>query len=53
MWEGTDTCMYTCVLVPHVQKRVSDLFKLEITGFCHLPDMGAGNETLVPCKSIK
>lgn len=45
--------MYLHMYVPNVQKRVSDLFNLEITGLCPLPDMGAGNEALVPCKNSK
>lgn len=32
------------------QKRVSDPFEMELTGPCHLPDVGAGNGTLVFCK---
>lgn len=41
--------MYTCMCASaNVYKRgVSDPFELELTGPCHLPDVGAGNGTLV------
>lgn len=41
--------VYTCMCASaNVYKRgVSDPFELELTGPCHLPDVGAGNGTLV------
>lgn len=45
--------MEVCVFkwTPEARKKMSNALEAGITGICELPDMDAGNQTQVLCKS--